>query len=61
VLGGAGRAEPPRSSYSNSPGPLTRPAGHRPAVAFTDRDDDSGLVTSVRLYTDTSPLFAGAG
>lgn len=26
------------------------------AVAFTDRDQD-GLVTSVRLYTDTTPLF----
>lgn len=26
------------------------------AVAFTDRGDD-GLVTSVRLYSDTSPLF----
>ena len=30
------------------------------AVAFTDRDDD-GLVTSVRLYTDTAPLFEGTG
>jgi ketosteroid isomerase-like protein len=29
------------------------------AVAFTDRNDD-GLVTSVRLYTDTSPLFSEA-
>jgi len=29
------------------------------AVAFTDRDAD-GKVTSVRLYTDTAPLFAGA-
>jgi len=27
------------------------------AVAFTERDDD-GLVTSVRLYSDTSPLFS---
>ena len=27
------------------------------AVAFTDRNQ-SGLVTSVRLYTDTAPLFA---
>lgn len=27
------------------------------AVAFTDRDAD-GLVESVRLYTDTTPLFA---
>lgn len=27
------------------------------AVALTDRDPQ-GLVTSVRLYTDTSPLFA---
>ena len=27
------------------------------AVALTDRDDH-GLVTSVRLYTDTAPLFA---
>lgn len=27
------------------------------AVAFTDRDD-GGLVSSVRLYSDTSPLFA---
>lgn len=27
------------------------------AVALTDRDD-RGLVTSVRLYTDTTPLFA---
>ncbi len=27
------------------------------AVAFTDRDED-GLVTSVRLDTDTAPLFA---
>lgn len=27
------------------------------AVAFTDRDE-AGLVTSVRLYTDTGPLFA---
>lgn len=26
------------------------------AVAFTDRDD-AGAVTSVRLYTDTAPLF----
>ena len=30
------------------------------AVAFTDRDED-GLVRSVRLYSDTSPLFAAAG
>jgi ketosteroid isomerase-like protein len=30
------------------------------AVAFTDRDD-AGLVTSVRLYTDTGPLFAPGG
>ena len=29
------------------------------AVAFTDRNDD-GLVTSVRFYTDTSPLFSEA-
>lgn len=28
------------------------------AVAFTDRDD-RGLVTSIRLYTDTAPLFNG--
>jgi ketosteroid isomerase-like protein len=27
------------------------------AVAFTDRNE-KGLVTSVRLYTDTTPLFA---
>lgn len=27
------------------------------AVAFTDRDQQ-GMVTSVRLYTDTAPLFA---
>lgn len=27
------------------------------AVAFTDRDD-AGRVASVRLYTDTAPLFA---
>lgn len=27
------------------------------AIALTDRDK-SGLVTSVRLYTDTSPLFS---
>lgn len=27
------------------------------AVAFTDRDE-SGLVTSVRFYTDVAPLFA---
>lgn len=27
------------------------------AVAFTDRNE-AGLVTSVRLYTDTTPLFA---
>lgn len=26
------------------------------AVAFTDRNED-GLVTSVRIYTDTGPLF----
>lgn len=26
------------------------------AVAFTDRDEQ-GLVTSVRLYTNTAPLF----
>ena len=26
------------------------------AVAFTDRNED-GLVTSVRFYTDTTPLF----
>ena len=30
------------------------------AVAFTDRDG-AGLVTSVRLYTDTGPLFAPDG
>lgn len=30
------------------------------AVAFTDRDEQ-GLVTSVRLYTDTAPLFEGVG
>ena len=30
------------------------------AVAFTDRDE-AGLVTSVRLYTDTGPLFAPGG
>lgn len=30
------------------------------AVAFTDRDE-AGLVTSVRLYTDTGPLFAPEG
>jgi len=30
------------------------------AVAFTDRDE-AGLVTSVRLYTDTGPLFAPDG
>ncbi len=30
------------------------------AVAFTDRDDD-GRVTSVRLYTDTAPLFHSSG
>ena len=30
------------------------------AVAFTDRDE-AGLVASVRLYTDTGPLFAPAG
>ena len=29
------------------------------AVAFTDRNDD-GEVTSVRLYTDTTPLFTTA-
>ena len=29
------------------------------AVAFTDGDDE-GLVSSVRLFSDTSPLFAGA-
>lgn len=28
-----------------------------PAVAFTDRNS-TGLVTSIRLYTDTTPLFA---
>ncbi len=28
------------------------------AVALTDRNE-SGLVTSVRVYTDTAPLFAG--
>lgn len=28
-----------------------------PAVAFTDRNK-AGLVTSFRLYTDTTPLFA---
>ena len=27
------------------------------AVAFTDRNQE-GLVTSIRLYTDTTPLFA---
>jgi hypothetical protein len=27
-----------------------------PAVAFTDRNEE-GLVTSVRFYTDTTPLF----
>ena len=27
------------------------------AVAFTDRNED-GLVTSVRIYTDTAPLFS---
>lgn len=27
------------------------------AVAFTDRND-TGLVTGVRIYTDTAPLFA---
>jgi hypothetical protein len=27
------------------------------AVAFTDRDDD-GLVSSVRLFSDTGPLFS---
>ncbi len=30
------------------------------AGAFTDRDE-AGLVTSVRLYTDTGPLFAPGG
>ena len=30
------------------------------ALAFTDRDE-AGLVTSVRLYTDTGPLFAPKG
>lgn len=30
------------------------------AVASTDRDG-AGLVTSVRLYTDTGPLFAAEG
>ncbi|GAA0603874.1 hypothetical protein GCM10009416_46880 [Craurococcus roseus] len=30
------------------------------AAAFTDRDE-AGLVTSVRLYTDTGPLFAPGG
>lgn len=30
------------------------------AVAFTDRDG-AGLVLSVRLYTDTGPLFAPGG
>ena len=29
------------------------------AVAFTDRDRN-GLATSVRLYTDTAPLFAAS-
>ncbi|ARV59174.1 hypothetical protein BZZ01_11510 [Nostocales cyanobacterium HT-58-2] len=28
-----------------------------PAVAITDRNE-AGLVTSIRLYTDTTPLFA---
>lgn len=28
------------------------------AVAFTDRDEATGLVTSVRFYTDASPVFA---
>jgi len=28
-----------------------------PAVAITDRDE-TGLVSSIRLYTDTTPLFA---
>ena len=30
------------------------------ALALTDRDE-AGLVTSVRLYTDTGPLFAPGG
>ncbi len=30
------------------------------AVAFTDRNE-AGLANSVRLYTDTTPLFAPAG
>ena len=30
------------------------------AVAFTDRDE-AGLAASVRLYTDTGPLFASGG
>ena len=30
------------------------------AVAFTDRNE-AGLVTSARIYTDTSPLFAPQG
>ena len=30
------------------------------AVAFTDRNE-AGLVNSVRLYTDATPLFAPAG
>jgi ketosteroid isomerase-like protein len=29
------------------------------AVAFTDRNDE-GMITSVRFYTDTTPLFAAA-
>jgi ketosteroid isomerase-like protein len=28
------------------------------AVAFTDRDETTGFVTSVRFYTDASPVFA---
>jgi ketosteroid isomerase-like protein len=41
----------------------TRPDGDAVtlrAVALTDRDE-AGLVTSVRLYTDTGPLFAPGG